>query len=162
MEPITELKKDKRKLILVIVVITLFSGFIIYMISRAMTEEERKSKLRMEEMEQKMADLENNIASMQKYSRRVKKERDSLKRKVDYVWPLRSIVFNAKLRDQVGDASDLKPGDMAWLKMDSSKVLVTEIIVGGNEFTYYVHYLVRNKKGESVQVSPHEIKKIDN
>jgi hypothetical protein len=73
------------------------------------------------------------------------------------LWPHRSLVHNARLRDRVSEGLTFKPGDIALLKQDSSRVVITDIIVGGNAFTYYVNYLVRTSKGENKQVSPYEL-----
>jgi hypothetical protein len=45
------------------------------------------------------------------------------------------------------------------LKTDSSAVIVTDILVGGNRYNYFVKFVVKNKKGEVLEVSPLEIEK---
>ena len=65
--------------------------------------------------------------------------------------------LDAKLRDQVGVNLKLKPGDLAIMKTDSTRVVVTEIKVGGNDLNYYINYLVKNSKGEIKEVSPYEV-----
>lgn len=70
-----------------------------------------------------------------------------------------SLVYNAKLRDQVGGALELNPVDMALLKTDSSRVVVIDIKVGGNDLSYYLNYKVKTSKGELREVSPYEITK---
>ena len=45
------------------------------------------------------------------------------------------------------------------LKTDTSAVLVTDILVGGNKYNYFVKFLVKNNKGSLVEVSPLEIEK---
>jgi predicted nuclease with TOPRIM domain len=157
METVTEHKKDKRKLMLIIVLLVLLSGVVIYLMTRSMSEEGRLHQSQLEQMKEKLEQLDGNLKSLKSAHKKLNHERDSIKRNVDYMWPMRSLVYNAKLRDKVGSTLDLKPGDMATMKTDSSKVIVTDIIVGGNQFTYYVHYLVRNSKGEAKEVTPFEL-----
>ena len=67
---------------------------------------------------------------------------------------MRSLVYIANLRYKVGAELDLRPGDLAVVKTDSTKVVVTDIIVGGNQYTHYAYYLIRNVKGESKEMTP--------
>jgi hypothetical protein len=159
METVTEHKKDKKKLIFIIVLLVLLSGLVIYLMTRSMSEEGRLHQSQLEKMKEQLELLDGNLKSLKSAHKKLNHERDSIKRNADYMWPMRSLVYNAKLRDKVGEAIDLKPGDMATMKTDSSKVIVTDIVVGGNQFTYYLHYLVRTTKGESKEVSPFELEK---
>ena len=150
-------KKSKNKLILIIIMVLLLSSLVIYFMVRSMNEEGRLHLTQLELMKDKLEQLDSNFKTLRNAHKKLNHERDSLKRNVDYLWPMRSLVYNAKLRDKVGETIELKPGDVALMKTDSSKVIITDIVVGGNQFTYYVHYLVRNKKGESKEVSPFEL-----
>ena len=83
--------------------------------------------------------------------------RDSFQRNLDYLWQYKPLVQSTKFRDQIGSNFDIKPGDLVRLKTDSSAVLVTDILVGGNKYNYFVKFLVKNNKGSLVEVSPLEI-----
>lgn len=157
METVTDCKKNKKRLIFIIALFVLLTTLIIYLMSRSMSEEERFYKSQMEQLTQKLEQLDGSLNSLKNAHKKLNHVRDSLKRNVDYLWPMRSLVYNAKLRDKVGAELELKPGDFAIVKTDSNKVVVTYIIVGGNQFTYYVHYLVRNSKGESKEMTPFEL-----
>lgn len=158
MDTITDYKKNKKRLILIIALLVMLTSLIIYLMTRSMSKEEQFYKSQMEQMSQKLEQLDGSLKSLKKDHKKLNHERDSLKRNVDYLWPMRSLVYNAKLRDKVGAELDLRPGDLAMVKTDSTKVVVTDIIVGGNQYTYYVHYLIRNAKGESKEMTPFELK----
>jgi hypothetical protein len=61
------------------------------------------------------------------------------------------------LRDRVTSNFNYKPGDLVRMKTDSSLVVVTDIILGGNEYNYFIKFLIKNRKGDSKEVSPLEI-----
>jgi hypothetical protein len=46
------------------------------------------------------------------------------------------------------------------LKADSSVVVITDLMVGGNRYNYFVKFLVKNNKGLQSEVSPIEIEQI--
>jgi hypothetical protein len=47
------------------------------------------------------------------------------------------------------------------MKTDSSIVIVTDILLGGNDYNYFLKFLIKNKKGESKEVSPLEIEVVN-
>ena len=159
MSSIPDLKKAKIRLILVIVSITLFACFIVYLLIRSISNEGALHKSQLDIMNEKLSNLSQSLGSLKGEYNRLNKDRDSIKTHLDYFWPMRSLVYNAKLRDQVGGALELNPGDMALLKTDSSRVVVIDIKVGGNDLSYYLNYMVKTTKGELLEVSPYEIMK---
>ena len=56
------------------------------------------------------------------------------------------------LRDRITANFDYKPGDLVRMKADSSIVIVTDIILGGNDYNYFLKFLIKNKKGESITI----------
>ena len=159
MASITDLKKTKIRLVLTIISITFITIFLVYFLVRSLSNEEALHKSEVNSMNKKLKTLNERIGTLKLEYKRLNKVRDSLKYQVDYFWPMRSLIYNAKLRDQVGDALDLNPGDIAILKTDSSRVIVIDIKVGGNDLSYYVNYTVKTSKGELREVSPYEITK---
>ncbi len=57
-------------------------------------------------------------------------------------------------RDSVSRRMDFKPGDFAYKKSDSSKVVVTDILVGGGLYDYYFRYRIIDKKGSEQEIKP--------
>lgn len=161
MSSTADLKKDKIRLILTIVSITLLAVVVVFLLVRSMSNEGILHKSELAKLNQKIKSLNENLGTLQNKFIKTTKDRDSLKNHVDYYWPLRSLVHNAKLRDQVAVNLTLKPGDLAVMKTDSTRVVVTEIKVGGNDLNYYINYLVKNSKGEIKEVSPYEIESLN-
>lgn len=57
-------------------------------------------------------------------------------------------------RDSVSRKMDFKPGDFAYKKADSSKVVVTDILIGGGLFDYYFRYRIMDKTGMEQEIKP--------
>ncbi len=57
-------------------------------------------------------------------------------------------------RDSVSRGMDYKPGDFAYKKSDSSKVVVSDIIVGGGLYNYYFRYRIIDKSGAEQEIKP--------
>ena len=106
MASITDLKKTKIRLVLTIISITFFTIFLVYFLVRSLSNEEALHKSEVNSMNKKLKTLNERIGTLKLEYKRLNKVRDSLKYQVDYFWPMRSLIYNAKLRDQVGDALD--------------------------------------------------------
>lgn len=161
MSDTTELKKDKRKLIIVLALVFVLSILVIFLLIRLFGNQRVEQERKLDELTEQLELIKTQNKELLSLNKSLDKKGDSLKRNLDFLWPNRSLVYNARLRDKVAEGLELKPGDVAMMKADSSKVIITEIIVGGNQFTYYVHYLVRNQKGEAKEVSPFELYSLD-
>jgi len=147
----------KRRLWITVITITVFSSLIIFLLYKNLLDEDQLRQSQVQEMREEIDELNANLKALGKDKRSLTKSRDSLQQNVNYIWPMRSLVYNAKLRDKVLADLELKPGDACRLKSDSSIVVITDVIVGGNQYTYFVNYRARNKKGISSDYSPLEL-----
>lgn len=57
-------------------------------------------------------------------------------------------------RDSVSRRLEYKPGDFAFKKTDSSRVIVTDIVIGGGLYNYYFRYRVMDKTGNEQEIIP--------
>ena len=57
-------------------------------------------------------------------------------------------------RDEATSMLKYKVGDFVYLKRDSAKVVVDDIIVGGAKYEYYVKYRVLHKDNHTEEVKP--------
>jgi len=57
-------------------------------------------------------------------------------------------------RDSVSRRLEFIPGDYAYRKVDSIKVLVTDVIIGGGKFDYYFRYRTVDKNGKEEEIKP--------
>jgi uncharacterized protein (DUF3084 family) len=110
-------------------------------------------KLNVEKLQQEMNTIKNK-------KREVEINRDSLQKNLNYLWQYKTLVQSTKVRDQVGDNFNFQPGDRVRLKADSSVVVITDLMVGGNRYNYFVKFLIKNNKGLQSEVSPIELEQI--
>lgn len=152
-----ESDQTKKRLWITVIVIAVFSSFIIFLLYKNLSDEDQLRRSQVQEMRDEINTLNASIKELSKLKRSLTKSRDSLQQNVDYIWPMRSLVYNAKLRDKVLADLELKPGDACRRKADSSIVVITDVVIGGNQYNYFVNYRARNKKGESNDYSPFEL-----
>ena len=156
-----ELKKDKRNLIWGIVIVSLLAITVIFLLIRMSMSDKEYQADRIRVLKDQMEEMRNQYSELAGVNKKLRREGDSLQGNLDVLWPKRALVYNARLRDRVSESLSLKPGDLAYLKYDSSRVVITDIVVGGNQFTYFVNYIIKTSKGETKQVSPFELNVIE-
>jgi hypothetical protein len=146
-----------RKVVLLVFSSVAIIGLLLFLINLTRTKKEEQLSLlakKMEELTEEMKTLKNQNKTLTKTNRR-------LQRKVNFYDPFESIIYNAHLRDRVYKGIPIKPGDVAVMKADSSKVVVTDVIIGGNRYSYYVNYMCKKRNGESIQVKPEELTAVE-
>lgn len=142
-----------RKVVLLVLASVVIIGLLLFLINLTRTKKEEQLSLLINKMEQ----LTEELKSIKKQNKTLTKTNRKLQRKVTFYDPFESIIYNAHLRDRVYKGIPIKPGDVAVMKADSSKVVVTDVIIGGNRYSYYVNYMCKKRNGESVQVKPEEL-----
>ena len=150
LETNSELVTSRKKLRIYIVLLVVCAAVLSYGIYAFMASEEAEKEQELSEIKEQLEDLSYLVKVLNKDKRLLNHQRD-------YLWPMRNLVHNAKLRDKVGGELAIKPGQVVRLKTDSSRVVITDIIVGGNDYNYFLHYLIKNNKGETKEVSPYEL-----
>ncbi|MEI6673119.1 MAG: hypothetical protein WCL02_07550 [bacterium] len=102
----------------------------------------------------------NNSQLTQKYeyeksvNENLKINKDSLQKtnvQLSSYQPLTSAMIQ---RDDIRRNMEYHPGDFLIMKVDSSRVLVVDIIIGGDTYNYTLHYLVQHKDKKYEEVSP--------
>lgn len=82
---------------------------------------------------------------------------DSLFKVAYHLEKYRGLVEAGYTRDSSRIAIPHYIGDVVMLKVDSSRVVITDIIVGGGQFEYYVRYRVQHKDRRTEEVAPEMI-----
>jgi hypothetical protein len=118
------------------------TGFVYLMISNARDNAERMQK--QNELYLKES-LENSVCSF---------KRDSLQREVNSLSVYRSLTKAMVHRDEATSLLKYKVGDFVYMKRDSAKVVVSDIVIGGSKYEYYVRYKVLHKDKTEEEVIP--------
>lgn len=82
---------------------------------------------------------------------------DSLFKVAYHLEKYRGLVEAGYTRDSSRIAIPHYVGDVVMLKVDSSRVVITDIVVGGSQFEYYVRYRVQHKDRTIEEVAPEMI-----
>ena len=160
MEP-TEPKSSNKKTIIIAGLIISIISSVLYFQFINQSKEEKEYQTTVLELKQNVQILQKQLKSIKKEKTIVSFEKDSLKKNLNYLWGYKPLVMTSYLRDRITANFDYKPGDLVRMKADSSIVIVTDILLGGNDYNYFLKFLIKNKKGESKEVSPLEIEAIN-
>jgi preprotein translocase subunit YajC len=160
MEP-TEPKTSNKKTIIIAGLIIAIISSVLYFQFINQSKEEKEYQTTVLELKQNVQVLQKQLKSIKKEKTIVSFEKDSLKKNLNYLWGYKPLVMTSYLRDRITANFDYKPGDLVRMKTDSSIVIVTDILLGGNDYNYFLKFLIKNKKGESKEVSPLEIEAVN-
>lgn len=81
-------------------------------------------------------------------------ERDSLKRINFELAKYESLTLAMVHRDEATRDLKYKVGDIAYLKTDSSRVVVSDVLIGGSKYNYYIRYRVTFSDDTEKEVIP--------
>lgn len=81
-------------------------------------------------------------------------KKDSLTNEVNQISNYKALVKSMTHRDEATGLLKYKIGDFVYLKRDSDKVVVSDIVIGGAKFEYYVRYKVLHKDKTEEEVKP--------
>lgn len=79
---------------------------------------------------------------------------DSLSTIANHLIKYRGLVEAGYTRDSSRIVIPHKIGDIVKLKFDNSDVVITDIIVGGGQFEYYVRYRVMHSNRKTEEIAP--------
>lgn len=156
MEPTPNTPKKLKPWIIVLIVLVVITLGIIYWQNQSLKADE----MGMAALKSNIEQLQKEMKLIQRKKHEVEINRDSLQKNLDYLWQYKTLVQASKVRDQVGGNFKFYPGDRVRLKVDSSVVVITDLMVGGNRYNYFVKFLVKNNKGTQLEVSPLELEEI--
>jgi len=81
-------------------------------------------------------------------------KRDSLTKEVIQLSIYKSLTKAMVHRDEATSLLKYKVGDFVFMKRDSGRVVISDIVIGGSKYEYYVKYKVLHKDNSSEEVIP--------
>ena len=133
----------KTIFIIVISVVVLALGSTIYLMARKMNNSNKKIK-----------ELENNLQTSGENYFKLMNSKDSLLHVNSFLAKYKALTVAMTYRDNVRLPLQYNIGDKVYLKRDSSKVIVSDIIVGGGKYEYYLKYKVMGSDGQEEEIVP--------
>lgn len=80
--------------------------------------------------------------------------RDSLKEEVRQLSFYKTLTKAMVHRDEAASLLKYKVGDIVYLKTDSTKAVISDIIIGGSKYEYYIRYRLTFKDKSDEDVVP--------
>ena len=135
----------KKKIILIIIfsLIIIGLGFAIYMLNK-----------KVEDKAQKIADLEIISKNANLKYKKLRFSKDSVMLINSFLAKYRTLTVAMTYRDSVRLSMKYCIGDVVRLKRDSSRAIVSDIIVGGGKYEYYIKYKIMLKTGKEEEIIP--------
>lgn len=109
---------------------------------------------KVEEKTKKIFDLENISQNANSRYNKLIKTNDSLSFINALLSKYRTLTDAMKYRDSVRLPLKYTIGDKVFLKKDSSRAIVSDIIIGGSKHEYYIKYKVLFKNGQEDEILP--------
>ena len=142
---VVETKKRKPRFWSIFLIIILIGviGFLAY--SKVTADKKHKEQMNNLQLQHQM-----EMSKLTRANRTI----DSLFAIANHLTKYRALVEAGYTRDTSRVMIPHTIGDIVKLKIDSSNVVIVDIIVGGGKFEYYVRYKVMNSKREVEEISP--------
>ena len=104
--------------------------------------------------DQRINDLDKALKKESNQAYKLKATKDSLARINFYLSRFRGLTDAMWYRDSLRNPLKYKIGDRVILKRDSSRVVITDVIIGGSQYDFYVKYRVTGKDKVTEELVP--------
>jgi len=101
-----------------------------------------------------LAEKNEKLAREQSISSTCSLIRDSLFRANAELSKYKTLTQAMVRRDEVTGQLKYKVGDLAYLKNDSARVVIEDVLIGGGKYNYYVKYRVLLKDNTTREIVP--------
>ena len=139
----SEDKRVRRNLIWAFASVVLFAAFAYSGLIWAIVQDKKD-----------LAQSNERLLKEQKLNTTCSYNRDSLNKEVANLSIYKSLTKAMVHRDEATKLMKYKVGDFVYMKRDSSKVVVSDIVIGGAKYEYYIRYKVLYKDQSTEEVIP--------
>jgi hypothetical protein len=139
------LNEMKKTVILIILFILVIAGMSYWVFSLNKKVEEKTTKI---------SELENASLTADSRYNSLLYTKDSLALINELLSKYRTLTDAMKYRDSVRQGMQYSVGDQVMLKKDSSRAIVSDIVIGGSKYEYYIKYKILLKDGEEEIILP--------
>lgn len=101
-----------------------------------------------------LKEVNNKISLEQRLNFNCSSKRDSLLKENKQLSIYLSLTKAMVFRDDAVGLLKHKVGDLVYMKNDSSKVVIEDIVIGGSKYQYYIKYKVLYKDKSNAEVIP--------
>lgn len=140
-----------------LILIGLLAGGIIFLLGWLYFRSNRLLQTERDRLDTEMRDLRNQIAQLKNKELQSRKTRDSLSAVLQPYLGYEALLRANMKRDEAYAALPFKYGDKVLLLPDSARGMISEVIMGGNPWNYYIRYKVMLKGGKESEVYPSQL-----
>ncbi len=79
---------------------------------------------------------------------------DSMQKAIKELYAYQPLTSEMIQRDKIRSTMKYQPGDFARMKIDSSKVLIVDIVAGGDKYNYTLKYKIQKGHNIHEEISP--------
>lgn len=137
------MKKKKVILIIVLSLIFVVLAFFIFILNENLKEKK-----------QTITNMQQASKNANQKFKQLKKSQDSIMLINSFLARYRSLTVAMSYRDSIRLSMKYQIGDVVHLKRDSSRAIISDIIVGGGRHEYYIKYELMLKNGNKEEVVP--------
>jgi len=120
---------------------------------------QNSAKPEMEKIHKELDSTRMELSNFQGLSLAKTRYIDSLSKVNLLLSKYRALTDAMTYRDSIRKPLEFRIGENVRMKRDSSRVLVDDIIVGGDKFSYYIKYIIEHKDKSLETVSPEKLYK---
>lgn len=135
----------KKKVGLIIFLIVIFLGLIAAIVMQNMKVKEKELQIK---------ELQSKYSSENSRYNKISATKDSLMLINSFLAKYRALTEAMTYRDSVRIPMQYKIGDVVHLKRDSSRAIISDIVVGGSKYDYYIKYKVMFKDKTTEDIIP--------
>lgn len=107
-----------------------------------------------ESKNEELSELRNKVSKMETLYSSVAYKGDSLYAIASSLSSYKTLTYAMIYRDSVRKSLKYKIGDIVYLKSDSSKAVIKDILAGGGKFDHYIKYQIVRKDNSTEMLSP--------
>lgn len=101
-----------------------------------------------------LKEANSKLMNEQQYNSACSLKRDSLAKENKQLTIYKSLTKAMVHRDEATSLLNYKVGDLVYMKRDSSRVVIEDVVIGGSKYHYYIKYKVLYKDNTTEEVIP--------
>lgn len=136
-QPVPE---KKRSFVWAVIVMSIFMNIVLGYILFVNIEQTQEINTKL--------NVEQNLRTTCSYTR------DSLVQEVQFLSIYKTLTTSMIERDEAKKFLKYKIGDIVYVKSDSARVAISDIVIGGSSYEYYIHYKVMYKDNSTREIIP--------
>jgi hypothetical protein len=140
-----------------LIIIALLGGGVIFLFGWLYFRSNKLLQSERERLDAEIRGLRSEISKLKSKEQQTRSSRDSLAAVLQPYLGYDALLRANMKRDEAYAALPFKYGDKVLLLPDSARGMISEVIMGGNPWNYYIRYKIMLKGGKESEVYPSQL-----